>query len=205
MSVDLSGLAARAIRPIGEPQPAWMWEVEVFKEEPQDVNPMDSLNPFSESDPEEVLEFHVQNITIPEDTREAIESHFMGRRFYYPGKDQSGTDINITLFDDTRLKMLRYFKGWLNKSGDPAYGRSMPMNHLYRSLVCTLKDPSDFFITGRLIFRKCIPTSIGSIDLDYETDNFFTFEVTLKTQYWFMNETRYGWDEEPIDFGGGLF
>lgn len=190
--IDLNGLASKALNTHGEPQPIWMWEVEIFQEEPQKLGFMDALNPFASKNAEEVMKFHAKKLTIPEDTREPIESNFMGKSYAYTGKSPGMTEVSLTVFDDTRLTIYRYFKEWINLTGDPAYGRSEKMGEVFKRIKCTLKDPTDIFITGHIDFKKCFPKTIGSIELDYETSDFFSFDVTFVANYVFVNENFYG-------------
>jgi hypothetical protein len=137
---------------------------------------------------DDLISFHVEAASLPEDKIGEIELAYMGRKLYYPG-DRDFEPWTITVINDEPFKIRDTFERWMSALNshvgnirDPLAAR--PDGYTADWTVQQLSK-----IDGPAIkqykFSGVFPTQIGAIDLAWETMNTIEkFQVTLRYQWW---------------------
>ncbi len=137
----------------------------------------------------EQLAFLCQATSLPEMTIGEVEVPFRGRTIKIAG-DRTIGDWSITVINDTDFLLRNAFERWQNGINNMSdnEGLTNPADYQVDAFVDQL-DRNGATIKSYTL-RGAHPTSIGSIALDYETNNAIeTFDVTFAYQYFESNTT----------------
>ncbi len=127
--------------------------------------------------------YHVKSTDLPASDFEQSLSYYMGQEFKMPGR-QSFQDWTVTFYVDKKAEVLKNFIEWRKMIHDPKENKNGDMKKYMTDCTVELLD----FETGKAkckyILRGAWPIEIGSISLDYSSNELATFEVTFNYQYY---------------------
>ena len=128
--------------------------------------------------------FLVKAAALPSSILNAINVPFRGRILKIAG-DRTFETWTITVLNDVSFDIRSAFEKWMNYINklDDATGVTNPTDYQVDAIVNQLNR--DGGILRRYRFKDVFPTSVGSIDLNYETvDTIQEFTVEMQVHYW---------------------
>ena len=137
----------------------------------------------------EDLAFLCTSTTIPAMTIGNVNVPFRGRVIKIAG-DRTFASWSINVLNDTNFKLRNAFERWQNGINNMTdnEGLSNPVDYQVDVFVDQLDRNGNTLKSYTL--RGAYPTSIGAIDLNYETnDAIEDFDVTFEYQYFETNTT----------------
>ena len=130
------------------------------------------------------IEFLCQSAQIPAAQVGVVEQQFRGSVLKLAG-DRTFEPWNVTIINDIEFSSRSALESWQRDIQEMYSGEGMTSldNFVDRALVEQLnKDDS---VLARYEFFNMFPTSIGAIDLSYETvDALETFDVEFQYSHW---------------------
>lgn len=125
------------------------------------------------------LQFTCKMATLPTTTINKIDVPFLGRKVKFPGDRSYDEDLSITVINDEDFLVRRAFERWVNYIQDAKKTTRDISKDIFQNLSITQKDKAGKDIIT-YTFHNCIPTSVASIELNWETvDTIEEFQVTL--------------------------
>ena len=137
----------------------------------------------------EDLAFLCQSTSIPAMTIGNVNVPFRGRVIKIAG-DRTFASWSVNVLNDTNFKLRNAFERWQNGINNMTdnEGLSNPVDYQVDVFVDQLDRNGNTLKSYTL--RGAYPTSIGGIDLNYETnDAIEDFDVTFEYQYFETNTT----------------
>jgi hypothetical protein len=137
----------------------------------------------------ELTSFMCKSAQLPASTMETITVPFRGRQLQIAG-DRTFEPWTITIINDTDFAVRNAFERWSNgiNAHEENAGLTNPSDYKSDMIVEQL-DKSGVAVK-RYDFRGAFPTSIGAIDVSYDTENEIEeFEVELQVDYWISGTT----------------
>ena len=128
--------------------------------------------------------FLVKAAALPSSIIAPINVPFRGRILKIAG-DRTFETWTITVLNDVSFDIRSAFEKWMNYINklDDATGVTNPVDYQVDAIVNQLNR--DGGILRRYRFKDVFPTSVGSIDLNYETvDTIQEFTVEMQVHYW---------------------
>ena len=134
--------------------------------------------------------FFVRATTIPAATLGTVTVGYQGRKLKYAG-DRTYEDLTITVLNDEGFRLRRAFEAWSNQIA--GLGAQLNSSLLGQPLLSggistdlTLRQYARAgFVAREYTIKGAWPTSIGTISLDWDTnDTVETYDVTFAYQ-WF--------------------
>ncbi len=128
--------------------------------------------------------FLVKAAALPSSIIAPINVPFRGRILKIAG-DRTFETWTITVLNDVSFDIRSAFEKWMNYINklDDATGVTNPTDYQVDAIVNQLNR--DGGILRRYRFKDVFPTSVGSIDLNYETvDTIQEFTVEMQVHYW---------------------
>ena len=183
---DISGLQQAAgilgLTPTGEPQRSYLFETNIFGEDP--------LQDFK---------FFIKTINIPSQSREPIIIDYMDEKILYSGKDSSTHTITVTLWDDQDLQVYTFLNKWMRLQGSTGMRGSDRHPYYTKSMQILLKDTSDFIINGTFDYYGVFPVEMGEVTLSYESSEIVEIPVTFAFDERKFDDSRgFGFDVSGI-------
>lgn len=148
--------------------------------------------------------FMIKSAALPASTQGKIEIPFRGRKFKIPG-DRTFDTWTVKVINDSTFDLRNAFENWIDIS-NPAPSNTGDIN--FSSYMCQLQviqmDKSGNDIK-RYLFVDAFPTSIGAIEVAYETnDAIEEFDVTFEYQYWISNSTKFAGNKRSAGTAGTI-
>jgi len=137
----------------------------------------------------ELTSFMCKSAQLPASTIETITVPFRGRQLQVAG-DRTFEPWTITIINDTNFSIRNAFERWMNgiNAHTENSGLTNPTDYKADMIIEQL-DKSGLTVK-RYDFRGTFPTSVGAIDVSYDTENEIEeFEVELQVDYWESNST----------------
>ena len=137
----------------------------------------------------ELASFMIKGASLPASTMTAMEVPFRGRKLKIAG-NRTFDEWTIKIINDVPMKLRDAFERWMNgiNQHQSNVGRARPTDYMVDWIVSQLDKSGN--IVKSYIFRGVFPTSVGAIDLSYDTtDEIETFDVVVSYQYWESNTT----------------
>jgi len=153
------------IRSVETPQRAYEWEVE--------------LNGGSTSGNLPILTQRAQNVSIPEISVETIEINYKSRKSLYAGRDASPHTVTVTFWDSESHDVYNFFRDWIAGISDPFQGGGDDRGSYAAEMIIRKFAHDSTTETGKNVFTKVFPTSLGEVSLNYEGSEHMTFDVTF--------------------------
>ena len=128
--------------------------------------------------------FLVKAAALPSSILNAINVPFRGRILKIAG-DRTFETWTITVLNDVSFDIRSAFEKWMNYINklDDATGVTNPTDYQVDAIVNQLNR--DGGILRRYRFKDVFPTSVSTIDLNYETvDTIQEFQVEMQVHYW---------------------
>ena len=132
----------------------------------------------------ELTSFMCKSAQLPASTIEAIEVPFRGRQLKIAG-DRTFEPWSITIINDTDFAVRNAFERWMNgvNGHEENTGLTNPTDYKADMIIEQL-DKSGIAVK-RYDFKGSFPTSVGAIDVSYDTENEIEeFEVEIQYDYW---------------------
>jgi len=139
--------------------------------------------------PVELTSFMCKSAQLPASTIETIAVPFRGRQLQIAG-DRTFEPWSITIINDTDFAVRNAFERWSNgiNQHQANTGLTNPVDYKADMIIEQL-DKSGIAVK-RYDFVGTFPTSIGAIDVSYDTENEIEeFEVELQVDYWTSGTT----------------
>ena len=153
-------------------QGSWIWEVEIE-------------GIAGATDVPEQHTFQAQSVTIPEMSLGVVEIPFKSNRTYFRGRDDTDQSLTINFFDTEDHTVYEFLWNWMNNIN--AFGEDTGGGENKDDYKATIKvrtqGKDEETDTGEWVFKGCWLNSIGSIELDYESDEAMTVEATLQFDF----------------------
>jgi len=128
--------------------------------------------------------FLVKAAALPSSIIAPINVPFRGRILKIAG-DRTFETWTITVLNDVSFDIRSAFEKWMNYINklDDATGVTNPVDYQVDAIVNQLNR--DGGILRRYRFKDVFPTSVSTIDLNYETvDTIQEFQVEMQVHYW---------------------
>lgn len=162
-----------------DPQLAYMWDVQI------------EGDPSGNPDVEESNRMYARTVFIPQRSVEDIDRRFLGEEISHPGAKNAPNQVRITFWIDRSLETWRYLSQWLNSTSDPTNGRGANVTDLKRVIRLRLRDRSNFFIGGSVVFSGARISQITEISLSYDENAPMVLTANFKFDTMVINETTY--------------
>ena len=148
-------------------QKSWLWEVEIN-------------NALTSIFPDEDITLYAQEVQLPEQSVEQIALNHKGIATYFRGRDASDHTLTITFFDSEKMEVYSYFKLWLDIFIQNAISGGGFNKELYTSTInVRTQEANEESETAEWKFTLAWPMELGSVNLSYDSEEAFTFEVTF--------------------------
>lgn len=137
----------------------------------------------------ELTSFMCKSAQLPASTIEAIDVPFRGRNLKIAG-DRTFEPWSITIINDTSFSIRNAFERWMNgmNAHTDNSGLTNPTDYKADMIVEQL-DKSGVAVK-RYDFKGAFPSSVGVIDVSYDTENEIEeFEVEIQYDYWTSGTT----------------
>jgi len=137
----------------------------------------------------ELTSFLCKGVQIPSSTIAPIAIPFRGRQLQMAG-DRTFEPLSLTIINDSDFQVRNAFESWANGINNFATNTGLAnMNEYIADVVVEQLDKAGN-VTKKYDFRGCWPSSISTIDLNYDSENTIEeFTVELQVQYWESNTT----------------
>lgn len=156
---SLGNTASGLVRPTGEPQRAYMWEVAII-----DANAS-------------MVRYYAQTTTLPIFSQTKLRRAYAGNHYNYPGKDTTSGIFRVTFWDSQDFVAYRYFMNWHRIMNDDLARRRVRPDEYKKSIEMRFKDTSDTLNSQQFSYEGCFPTEVSGTQLSYESSDLFTFDV----------------------------
>ncbi len=127
--------------------------------------------------------FLVKAAALPASNVTPIEVAFRGRTLKLSG-DRSFETWTITVINDTDFAIRSAFEKWSNYMNRLSDNTGTTDPALYQADAFVYQLNRDGSILRAYHFYDTFPTSIGSINLSYETDSIQEFTVEMQVHWW---------------------
>lgn len=137
----------------------------------------------------ELSSFMCKAAALPASNIAQITVPFRGRQLKIAG-DRTFETWTITVINDTDFAVRDAMERWMNgiNSHNANTGFNDPAE--YQTDLTVEQLDKDGIVLKTYNFRSCFPTTIGAIELSYETvDTVEEFTVEFQVQYWESNTT----------------
>ena len=137
----------------------------------------------------ELTSFLCKGVQVPSSTIAPIAIPFRGRQLQMAG-DRTFEPLSLTIINDSDFQVRNAFESWANGINNFATNTGLANMNDYISDVVVEQLNKAGEVTKKYDFRGCWPSSISTIDLNYDSEN--TIEestVELQVQYWESNTT----------------
>ena len=132
----------------------------------------------------ELTSFLCKQATIPGGTIGGIEVGFRGRKLKMAG-DRTFENLTLTIINDAEFNVRRAFEQWMNGINEHQNNTGLVNMNDYTADVVVEQLRKDGSTSMKYDFRGCWPSSVSTIDLNYDTaDAIEEFTVDLQVQYW---------------------
>lgn len=127
--------------------------------------------------------YHVKSTDLPASDFEQSLSYYMGQEYKMPGR-QSFQDWTVTFHMDKKASVLKDFIEWRKMIHDPVSNKHGDSSKYMKDCTVELLD----YETGKAKCKYKLyyawPIEVGSVSLDYSSNELATFEVTFNYQYY---------------------
>ncbi|PNX47457.1 MAG: hypothetical protein BV459_04415 [Thermoplasmata archaeon M11B2D] len=136
---------------------------------------------------DEKLHFTCKAASLPASTIPAIEVPYMGRKIKVAG-NRTFEEWTITVINDTDFKVRNAFERWMDRINSHAGNVGLDWGRLTRDAAITQYDRSGKKIK-KYLFKDIFPTTLGAIEMSWDSDTVEEFTVTLSFNYWTSDTT----------------
>jgi hypothetical protein len=137
----------------------------------------------------ELASYMCKASSMPASTIAPIEVPFRGRQLKIAG-DRTFDPWGVTVINDTDFNVRNSFEQWMNGINQHKANTGLTQPSSYMADMIVEQLDKDGTVEKTYNMRGTWPTSLGAIELSYETgDTIEEFEVELQVQYWESNKT----------------
>jgi hypothetical protein len=137
----------------------------------------------------EITSFMCKAAQLPGSIMGIVEVPFRGRILKIAG-DRTFETWTPTILNDTDFVVRNAMERWMNGINAHSANTGLVAPADYSADLVVEQLDRDEAVLKRYNFRGCFPTSIGAIDLAYETNDVIEeFTVEFQVQYWESNTT----------------
>lgn len=153
------------VRTVNNPQRAFEFEVEIV------ANTVIGNIP--------ILTQRVETVSIPEKTLEVIEINYKGRKTFHAGRDASAHTVIVSFWDDEDQTVYNFFNNWIENINNSEVGGGLTRDLYAADMNIRRFAHNSETVVALNRLTKVFPTSIGDIQLSYETSEHMKVEVTF--------------------------
>lgn len=137
----------------------------------------------------ELTSFMCKSAQLPASTIETIEVPFRGRQFKIAG-DRTFEAWSITIINDTDFAVRNAFERWMNGVNGHQENTGLTNPTDYKADMIIEQLDKTGVAVKRYDFKGAFPSSVGAIDVSYDTENEIEeFEVEIQYDYWTSGTT----------------
>ena len=137
----------------------------------------------------ELASYMCKATSMPASTIAPIAVPFRGRNLQIAG-DRTFDPWSVTIINDTDFNVRNSFEQWMNGINQHKANTGLTQPSSYMADMIVEQLDKDGTVEKTYNMRGTWPTSLGAIELSYETgDTIEEFEVELQVQYWESNKT----------------
>ena len=137
----------------------------------------------------EITSFMCKAAQLPGSIMGIVDVPFRGRILKIAG-DRTFETWSPTILNDTDFVVRNAMERWMNGINAHSANTGLVAPADYSADLVVEQLDRDEAVLKRYNFRGCFPTSIGAIDLAYETNDVIEeFTVEFQVQYWESNTT----------------
>ena len=137
----------------------------------------------------ELASYMCKATSMPASTIAPIAVPFRGRNLQIAG-DRTFDPWSVTIINDTDFNVRNSFEQWMNGINQHKLNTGLTQPSSYMADMIVEQLDKDGTVEKTYNMRGTWPTSLGAIELSYETgDTIEEFEVELQVQYWESNKT----------------
>ena len=137
----------------------------------------------------ELTSFLCKGVQIPSSTIDPIAIPFRGRQLQMAG-DRTFEPLSLTIINDANFTVRNTFEQWANGINNFATNTGLANMNDYIADVVVEQLNKAGEVPKKYDFRGCWPSSISTIDLNYDSENTIEeFTVELQVQYWESDTT----------------
>jgi hypothetical protein len=118
----------------------------------------------------ELTSFLCKGVQIPSSTIAPIAIPFRGRQLQMAG-DRTFEPLSLTIINDSDFQVRNAFESWANGINNFATNTGLANMNDYISDVVVEQLNKAGEVTKKYDFRGCWPSSISTIDLNYDSEN----------------------------------
>lgn len=137
----------------------------------------------------ELTSFMCKSAQLPASTIETIEVPFRGRQLKIAG-DRTFEPWSITIINDTDFAVRNAFERWMNGVNGHQENTGLTNPTDYKADMIIEQLDKTGVAVKRYDFKGAFPSSVGAIDVSYDTENEIEeFEVEIQYDYWTSGTT----------------
>jgi hypothetical protein len=137
----------------------------------------------------ELTSFMCRAAQLPQSVVEALPVPFRGRVLNVAG-DRTFEPWNVTILNDTGFEVRDAMERWMNGINAHSANTGLTNPSDYQTDLVVDQLDRDESVIKRYNFRGAFPTSVGEIQLQYDTGGEVeVFDVVFNYQYWESNTT----------------
>lgn len=137
----------------------------------------------------ELTSFMCKSAQLPASTIETIEVPFRGRQLKIAG-DRTFEPWSITIINDTDFAVRNAFERWMNGVNGHQENTGLTNPTDYKADMIIEQLDKTGVAVKRYDFKGAFPSSVGAIDVSYDTENEIEeFEVEIQYDYWTSDTT----------------
>lgn len=155
----LGNAAVSIMRPTGEPQRAYLWEVVVLGQGGEHVT------------------HYAQSANLPTFSVTNMRRKYQGVNYNVPGQVTTPGVFRVTFWDDQNLTVHRFFMEWHRIMADASANRRVSPNLFKRGMRLDFRDTTDLLINQSFNFSGCYPMEVGGATVSYDSSDILNFDV----------------------------
>jgi len=137
----------------------------------------------------ELTSFMCKSAQLPASTIDTIEVPFRGRQLKIAG-DRTFEPWSITIINDTDFAVRNAFERWMNGVNGHQENTGLTNPTDYKADMIIEQLDKTGVAVKRYDFKGAFPSSVGAIDVSYDTENEIEeFEVEIQYDYWTSGTT----------------
>ena len=143
---------------------------------------------------ETVMSYRAKSAQVPSSTIESLEVKYFARAIKLPGR-KTYEDYTINFYEDEDLTVRNAFEAWSNAINSPETNTRLTATtdtSEYKSTILLeqLNQKGEVIRTYKLL--GAYPTTVGSVELDWEQESIYMFPVTFAYDYFIIEEGSTG-------------
>lgn len=170
--------------------PNWSWEIAIIGNQNEGWTE-EQMSIFSQA---------VTKIEIPELQMLTTQSQFRGLTFDIPTRLENTGELSLTFNENTNMELYKALKDklyyasyndgyvideWSKQNDKGEYEDTYMLYYAPFDVYVKLLDPMTYEPVYHFIFRNCFISNIGEVELSYDSEEVYTYEVKIHYNFRF--------------------